>query len=499
MKAIRTELLALCALGVHAANGQSTFSRTYGQGAFLGGGIMPDSGVVLAFENGLIRTDATGQPLWRKTYNSIGLGPGGGGLLNTPWDSWFRDVAAMGDTAIMAVGHTISTDPNSTSSHQFLQCVVDPSGDPLYSRQLGGTFGQYYYFAQAVPGDRVVVGGAYNGLAGNTGRAHLVATGDTGFPEHQGNAIMTGAAFIGDACPLPLGGYLLAEVRSDGGLYFRKVDAAFNGVAQCRVPGQVTGVQVAAAPDGSGYGLNSGVTGQVDLVHFDTLCVPLWHKRYTIFSDTAAATDLFVRPNGRVVVSGRDWVMQLAPDGTIDHVQQYAGHTIRALEMVPGDQGHYLIGSVGNDGWLMRVDTSGLATGCAVAALTAQSVDVPLGPSGANTYPTFPWGSVEHSDVATTVVPSSLLECGTVEIDPIAEPGALRLRRDGDRLFVEAEQGERMVALRVFDMQGRCVAASSFAPRQQAVVSLRDPGVAAYFVHAMFVDGRSHAVSWVGH
>lgn len=458
---------------------------------------MPDSGVVMVFENGMIRTDAAGQPLWRKTYNSIGLGPGGGGPLNTPFDSWFLDVAAMGDTAIMAVGHTASTDPNSTSGHQFLQCVVDPSGDPMYSRQLGGTFGQYYYFAQAVPGNRVVVGGAYIGLAGNTSRAHLISTGDTWFPEHQGTTYTPITAFVGDACVLPLGGYYLAEARNDSGLFFRKVDAAFNGMAQCRVPGRITGVQVAAAPDGSGYGLNSGVTGQVDIVHFDTLCVPLWHKRFTIFGDTAAATDLFVRPNGRVVVSGRDWVMQLAPDGTIDHVRQYAGHTIRALEAVPGDEGHYLIGSFGNDGWLMRVDTSGLATGCSVATLTAQGIDLPLGPYAAGVYPTFQWGSVEHSDAATPVVPSTTLECGPLLVDPVAAPPAFLLRYDGSRIIVEAPHGERMVAARVFDLQGRCLAYSSFAQRSQAIIVLPDPAVAAYMVHVTFEDGRSRALTWV--
>ena len=482
-------VLVLLPLVLMQAGAQTTYSRTYGTPPFLGGAMMPDGGVVMVFENGLVRTDSLGNAQWRADYTDIGWDTYYGQLID-PYNSEFNDVAPLGDSAILVVGRTISTDTASTVSFQFLQGVFDPSGVPLYARQTGGVFGQEYVFAEAAPGYQALAGGQYDGLSGIHPRAHLVQFGVTSFPDLQGASVNQVCGAATDACRIASGGFFIAG-GEPAGFFFRRLDSLLNDIARTNypLPGICSSVRVASTPAGYGYGACSSVAGQVDIHHFDTLCIPIWSKRYSILGVVATATDIIVRPNGSIVVSGSDWLMQLAPDGSIDRVKQYPGHDIRSMEQVNGQDGYFLVGSSGGMGWLMHPDTAGEVPGCLVNPLVGQSVDLPLvGVPGA-WWPTYAWGSAVHQNVGSPAPLATATECSSLIVEETNTGFALVIAQEPNTTRFSIRSSTPVRTCVVVDASGRLTKWLELSPTAEFVMDMPGAVPGLYLLRAVRADG----------
>ncbi len=357
-----TLLLSLsCLLLAHeAVRGQTTFSKRYNYGPFIGGDRSPDGHLVLT--NGMIafRMDANGDELWHSYISNAGSG----------YTFAYTDIACLGDGAVM-VGAATPIEPDTMGlgeSGQWVTAVLSSTGQGHWLNINGTSFSDELYFAESLGDGTAVIGGMWYALPGIFATIKRVAydgpaqaVGDCNCDETVAYTFMYGAHGTTD------GGYV-AWGGGGGGFCFR-VNAAMQVVWSYQFDNIYVNA-VAGGPDGVSYIMGSG-----RLIKVAADGSLLW-ARYIEEPDGGL---MAVRPNGKILIAGGQWLMQCDSSGAVEWARQYDGY-INGLELTDDGQGCYLFGSTltQQQGWLALTDNMGLIEDCSVADVDALITDTTL-------------------------------------------------------------------------------------------------------------------------
>lgn len=156
------------------SEGNETWSKTYGteeDDVALSVQALPSGGFMVAgwtasygaagIDGYLVRTDADGNELWRKTYGG-------------PNDDMFSCVKALADGGYVAAGR-YERDPNAGGDEAWL-IRVDAAGNELRSRTYGGHGDEEAQSVLALPDGRFVLAGWTNSSGHGAWDAYLVMT-----------------------------------------------------------------------------------------------------------------------------------------------------------------------------------------------------------------------------------------------------------------------------------------------------------------------------------
>jgi len=206
------------------ASGDTLWTRVYGRPGYAYGYSVEqtrDSGYIVAgssMTNGssyqayLIKTDASGDTLWTRTY---------GGPNNDPVYS----VQQTADSGYIAAGTTNSFG----NSVQYYVVKTDASGDTLWTRTYGGTSDEVGYFVRQTADGGYVVTGSSNSFGDNR-QVYLVRTdsdGDTLWTRTYGGTSYEVGRWVEQTADM---GYIITGYTASPGpfeqVYLVKTDAA---------------------------------------------------------------------------------------------------------------------------------------------------------------------------------------------------------------------------------------------------------------------------------
>lgn len=407
MNCFRYLAFAALVLGQHLFS-QPYFSRIYPDFRLTCAAVAPDSGLVLGGPgNWLLRVDRYGTPLWTTAYTTSQAEP-----------VQIHDVALIGDSSYILVGTAGTT---WTPSNKMVQQVVGSTGQVLWGgEENGGGFYDTNYWlgrAERAPDGSVIMCGArltmlLGMVSGNSYAARIGETGSYFTP------------FVSFGSNLPKANILDVAATSDGGF----VGVGFGGF--CAIAYKVSAVgtvvwtrslpecgvdglpmHVVDGESGSTYVTTEAFSGYVRLMRIDSTGTVSWSKKYQVPDGwNLKPTGLVRFPNGDLWISGRSWLMACTSVGSLLWARSVP-HTIVDMEIVPENDGVFLIGREGNDGWLMRTDVNGEVPDCAepsfVPPMIAETVvSTPVTPpspsAGLSSY---------QVNAVSGVVPVTLTDC----------------------------------------------------------------------------------------
>lgn len=397
-------VFAALVIGLHAFS-QPYFSKTYQGLPLVRGTITPDSGLVLCGGGGsssytdyagkwLLRVDREGTPLWTTAYTASQAEP-----------VWIRDVASIGDSSYILVGWAGA---EWTPSNKLVQQVLGSTGEVLWGGKANGDgFDDSAYRlnrAECAPDGSVIVCGVRltMNLGGVSGPGYATRIG-----EDEGSYFTPFTSY-------PSGGPLYIAViedvaaTSDGG--FVCLGYAGNYIVAYKVNplGTVAwsrslynvGVDnllmhIAEGENGSSYAVIQAFSGTFRLLQLDSIGDVSWSKAFQMPGEDKP-TGLVRFPNGDLWISGTSWLMACSSVGDVLWARSMP-HVIVDMEGAPEANGVFLIGREGNDGWLMRTDSTGQVSGCSGSSfvppmtsltLVSQSYPPPLANTGLSAYET---------------------------------------------------------------------------------------------------------------
>jgi hypothetical protein len=454
-----------------AAHAQSYFSRTYPSAEFHGGAMTPDGGVIVVCSdensgyNEMLHTDSLGEVVWRASYESFGVNEQLAVFDSTPYFALFNDVATMGDSGFVVVGRAISTGPYD-HGNQYMIGIFAADGTPLYAGTEGGSNVQEYVFAASGLGASAFFGGWNENMFAPIGTAGQLEFGATTYPHTAVTDNFGPGVFALDGTSCSDGGYLIAGVMVTQGPYFRKLDNTLTSTwsREYEVPASITSVEVAEAPDGTVFGASAGVADTLVVFRIDANGGELWTRSYSLppGANGGAPTDLIVRPNGNVVISGSRWLMQLDADGTVLWLNLFSDRTIFSLEQDIDGNTFYVIGRLNNGGagWMMRPDPEyGSVQGCAstpasiagslvtyssVVSCCANSTSLTIG--------------APHVHIGSPTADPSTLECFSVDVPQHPVPEGVSVHPDPMSDAAHVILGEPLTSdgrIELIDVNGR--------------------------------------------
>jgi hypothetical protein len=198
--------------------GDTVWTRTYGGPSGDDGRSvrqMSDGGYIMTgytisdgffdYDLFLVRTDSIGDTLWTRTYGDSG------------WQEGY-DALETADSGFVVIGLTES----SQTDLDAWMLRIDSSGDTLWTRSIGGTFGDGpTSFIETADGHYLIVGWTYS--CGGNREAYLIKTdafGDTLWTGHYGGAEDEEAHFIAQTSD---GGYVIVGETDSFGAGFEDV------------------------------------------------------------------------------------------------------------------------------------------------------------------------------------------------------------------------------------------------------------------------------------
>jgi hypothetical protein len=284
MKRLTMILVMFALLLVSLSNAQQTWERNYG-GAGNDGGYSvrqtQDGGYIIAgwttsFGNGyqvyLIKTNASGDTLWTRTYGGTGVDEG-------------YSIQQTSDGGYIVAGETYSFG----DSVQVYLIKTNASGDTLWTRTYGGAGIDYSWSVQQTQDTGFVVAGVTTSF-GNGVQVYLIktnASGDTLWTRNYGGV---GDDYGWSVQQSQGGGYIVAGIYdyfgSDPQVYLVKTNAQGDTI-WTRLYGGTSvdeGHSVQQTQDGgyvvAGYTGSFGNRGQVYLIKTNASGDTLWTRNY---------------------------------------------------------------------------------------------------------------------------------------------------------------------------------------------------------------------------
>ncbi len=305
--------LASLLLAHETLQGQTTFSKRYNYGPFVGGDRSPDGHLVLTNGTHAFRMDADGEELWHANVSSAGSG----------YTYAFTDIACIGEGAIM-VGAATPLVPDTMGlgeSGQWVSTVVSSAGMGQWVNINGTSFSDELYFAESLADGTALIGGMWYALPGifatikrTAYDGSTQAVGDCNCDEGAAFTFMYGAHATAD------GGYV-AWGGGGGGFCFR-----VNADMQVTWYYQFDNVYVNAVAGGPG-GV-SYIQGSDRLIKVAADGSLLWAR----YIQEPGGGLMAVKPNGDILIGGGQWLTQCDSSGAVDWARQYYGY-INGLEL----------------------------------------------------------------------------------------------------------------------------------------------------------------------
>ena len=352
--------LAFFLLAQVSVQAQTTFSKRYDYGPFLGGDRSPDGHLVFTDGSYAFRMDAQGEELWHAFVSNAGSG----------YTFAFSDIACIADGAIMVGAATLIV-PDTMGlgeSGQWVAAVVSSAGVGQWVNINGASFSDELYFAESLLDGTAVYGGMWFALPGTFATIKRSAfepatlpVGDCDCDEGSTFTFMYGAHATADSGYVAWGG-------GGGGFCFR-VNAAMQ-VMWCYQFDNVYVNAVAAGPGGVSY-----ILGSDRLIKVAADGSLLWAKHI----EEPGGGLIAVKPTGDILIAGGQWLTQCDSSGTVDWARQYDGY-INGLELTANGEGCYLYGSMltQQQAWVALTDNMGLIEGCSVTDVNAVIMDTTL-------------------------------------------------------------------------------------------------------------------------
>ncbi|MGI9180171.1 MAG: hypothetical protein ACR2H9_06700, partial [Longimicrobiaceae bacterium] len=315
---------------------------------------LPDARVLgITYQGVLLKLTAAGQrewlrelgedDRWTKSIRALVPAPGGGCLLagEHHWSAGEDGKGWAGDAWLVR---------------------VSAAGEPLWSRGIGRPDAE-----EQTTSLRATLDGGYI-VAGASGGLPWLAKTDPEGRELWSRTYGSGWAmnYVEAVHPLPDGGYVLAGdrhgvVKETGGGTLIRTDAAgeprwttgFAGSAEALLATSDGGFLVAGAP----------LDRVARVARFDGEGNLLWSRRYLGGSSARA---LAATPDGGFVVGGGPdfWLLRADADGVEEWRQSWPGRPgswpveIRSIQPT-GDGGFLLVGSIGHDARILKIDARG--------------------------------------------------------------------------------------------------------------------------------------------
>lgn len=280
-----------------------------------------------------------------------------------------RDAARLGDTSFVLVGRTLN--PGGTSNN-MVQLVVDGHGNPLWggwSDLFNGD--ELRRVKRASDGSALACG--YNwGLSATYGYSVRIGstpgTYSASLRRNPTNGPMV--AVIVEMLPTSDGGFV--GVGIDFGLlvYF-KADAAGTVLWSRSIPiggPDFSAMHAVEGDGGSTYIATEAFGTFFRLIKVDDAGAVLWSMNYEMpGSDRPFGMTRFT--NGDLWICGASWLMACDAYGDVLWARDLP-HTALVMEATPEENGVFLTGFEGADGWIMRTDANGVAPDCASSLFT---------------------------------------------------------------------------------------------------------------------------------
>jgi hypothetical protein len=230
------------------ASGDTLWTRTYGDtGSEYGYSVQQTSdggyiiaGIVNMFGNNdqvyLIKTNSFGDTLWTRNYGGA-------------YTDWGESVQQTQDGGYIIAGFTNSFGPGTPSYTNVYLIKTNASGDTLWTRAYGGLRSDAGFSVKQTQDGGYIVAGSTSSFSDTLDNVYLIktnASGDTLWTRTYGGADYDYAYSVGLTTD---GGYIIAGVTGFD-VYLIKTDANGNvGVETAGVRGQGLGVRITAKPN----------------------------------------------------------------------------------------------------------------------------------------------------------------------------------------------------------------------------------------------------------
>ncbi|MCC6460940.1 MAG: hypothetical protein IT260_10750, partial [Saprospiraceae bacterium] len=359
-----------------------------GGGYLLGGNTTQNGNQMLL----VTRTDASGNVMWSKRYDSPGQP-----------DALF-DLQAKPDG-----GFFISFTLANPSDAAFAVC--DPNGNVLFSRRITtntGSFTDVFYDIIATADGGYLAAGAFSPVNESFWASFFLKMDATGATQWYRSWNETGTDFVTGVRELPGGGYIASGYGTSFGLagvhdgFAYRLDASGNllWTKAYGTPGEGGFSDVAIAADGGFlfaaglWNFGNGNAPEGGIVRTDANGNLLWTKLYRPSNNLDWETAGLVNtPDGNFVLAGRNrpntgdtkaYLLKLNDAGDLLWTRQYGGPGLETLFDVRAlTSGELLwtgrttsVGSGGEDFYVLKTDADGLAGLCPQTPHTTATIPI---------------------------------------------------------------------------------------------------------------------------